>query len=249
MNRPEARNAMSRELAMALHEVWDAHEADPEIWVHVITGVGDRSFCAGADLKSMAAGGTGPNRESPSPTATDARPIVGFGGVTPQMRKPVIAAVNGFAMGGGCELCLACDLIVMEEHAEIAMPEVLRGLVAAAGGVERMPRRIPPSIALEMILTGRPLSAARAYEVGLANRVAPTGQGVEVAMELAQAICAGAPAAVRYSKFVARKSFGLGEEEARAAGKNLWDEWWTSEDMKEGPRAFAEKRVPRWTGR
>lgn len=249
MNRPEARNAMSAELGAALAATWEEQEADDDIWVHVITGVGDRSFCAGADLKMVAAGGASRGSSSPSPMAAMNRGPIGFGGVTPLLKKPIIAAVNGFAMGGGCELCLACDLIVMEEHAQIGLPEVLRGIIAGAGGLERLPRRIPPTIALEAILTGRPFTAQRAYELGLANRVVPTGHGVDAAVELAEAICEASPMAVRLSKVIARASFGQGEAAAREAASSLWDAWWNSEDFREGPRAFAEKRKPAWTGR
>lgn len=238
MNRPESRNAMSDELKAALIQVWDAQEADPDIWVHVISGVGERSFCAGADLKAM-----GRNRAGQDPAAA-----IGFGGVTPLLKKPIIAAVSGFALGGGCELCLACDLIVAEEHAEFGLPEIRRGIVAGAGGLERLPRRIPPTVALEVILTGLPLTAQRAYELGLVNRVVPTGQGVQAAVELATAICDAAPYAVRYSKAVARAAFSLGEASARTTAAELRDEWLASPDRKEGLAAFVEKRKPIWLG-
>jgi enoyl-CoA hydratase/carnithine racemase len=248
MNRPEARNAMNVELAAALTATWERLEADDDIWAYVLSGVGDKAFCAGADLKARAAQTA--SGEAPRAYSLPARAEeVGFGGVTPQLTKPIIAAVNGFALGGGCEICLACDLIVIEEHALIGLPEVRRGIIAGAGGVERLSNRIPPSIALECILTGEPLTARRAYEVGLVNRVAPTGQGVEVALELAEAICAGAPLAVRYSKAIARASFRAGELEARHVAAELRERWWNSEDRDEGPRAFAEKRAPVWKGR
>jgi crotonobetainyl-CoA hydratase len=250
MNRPEARNAMSIELSRALARVWEEHESDDDVWVHIITGVGDRSFCAGADLKRMGAAreGAPDNERQGTSEALAGDTVVGFAGVTPLMRKPIIAAVNGYAMGGGCELCLACDLVVAEEHAEIGLPEVRRGIVAGAGGLERLPRRIPPAIAMEVILTGLPLSAQRAYEVGLVNRVVPKGQGVNAAIELAESICEGAPLAVRYSKAVARATMAVGESEARKVAPDLRETWWNSEDFREGPRAFAEKRKPDWKG-
>jgi crotonobetainyl-CoA hydratase len=252
MNRPEARNAMSAELAQALAQVWAANEADDDIWVHIISGVGDRSFCAGADLKRMSrSGGAGRSTSDSSSrrTAGSAMPgVPNFGG-THQLAKPVIAAVNGFALGGGCELCLGCDLVVMEEHAELGLPEVLRGVIAGAGGLERLPSRIPPTIAMEAILTGRPFGAERAYELGLVNRVVPTGTSVDAALELAEAICVAAPLAVRYSKAVARAAFSHGEAEARGTAPELRESWWRSEDFREGPLAFAQKRKPEWKGR
>ena len=247
MNRPEARNAMSADLLAALIMTWERLEADDETWAYVITGADDTAFCAGADLKEMATrvNTQGP-RKYPLPTSAE---DVGFGGVTPRLRKPIIAAVNGYALGGGCELCLACDLIVIEEHAVIGLPEVLRGIIPGAGGVERLPRRIPPSVAFECILTGKPLTAQRAYEVGLANRVAPTGSGIDVALELAESICQGSPLAARYAKAIARASVRLGELEARHAAAELRELWWNGEDLREGPTAFAEGRSPVWKGK
>ncbi len=229
---------MSDALKAALIAAWDEQEADPGIWVHIVTGVGERAFCAGADLKKAC-----PNGPQQDPAA-----VVGFGGVTPLLKKPIIAAVNGFAFGGGCELCLGCDLIVAEEHAQFGLPEVRRGIVAGAGGLERLPRRIPPTVALEVILTGVPMTAQRAYELGLVNRVVPTGHSIPAAFELAEAICEAAPHAVRYSKAVARAAFSLGEAEAKAAGVELRADWLASGDQEEGIAAFVEKRQPRWSG-
>jgi enoyl-CoA hydratase/carnithine racemase len=248
MNRPEARNAMSDELSQALVATWQRLEADDDTRAYIITGVDDKAFCAGADLKSAAGRAVSADRPQtpPLPASEDQ---IGYGGVTPRLTKPIIAAVNGYALGGGCEICLACDLIVIEEHALIGLPEVLRGIIAGAGGVERLPRRIPPSIALECILTGKPLTAQRAYEVGLANRVAAAGTGVDVAMELAEAICDASPLAVRYSKAIASATFHAGELDARHAAAELRQLWWNSEDLKDGLSAFARGRTPAWKGR
>jgi crotonobetainyl-CoA hydratase len=246
MNRPEARNAINSDLSAALTAIWEEQESDTEIWVHVVTGVGDKAFCAGMDLKEAASaqlGGAGGN----SMAAPDPNRAIGFGGVSLRIKKPIIAAINGFALGGGCEMALACDLLVMEEHAEIGLTEVKRGLVALAGGVVRLPRRIPPAIALEAVLTGVPFSAQRAYQLGLVNRLVPTGKGLEAAMELAELICEGAPIAVQYAKAISRASYALGEHEASDVAPELREKWWNSNDMKEGPLAFAEKRAPRWT--
>jgi crotonobetainyl-CoA hydratase len=247
MNRPEARNAMSSALTTALVQTWARQEADPGIWVHVLTGAGDQAFCAGMDLKEAAAmrlGGAAGGSKMP---ARDPDAAIGYGGVSLRLRKPVIAAINGYALGGGCEMALACDLLVMEEHAQIGLTEVRRGLAAGAGGNIRLPRRIPPTIALEAILTGIPLSAQRAYELGMVNRLVPSRKGLDVAIELAELICEAAPIAVQYAKAVARASYAVGEQEANDADPELREKWWNSNDMKEGPLAFAEKRQPQWT--
>lgn len=246
MNRPESRNAMSIALTAALKQIWERQEADPDIWVHILTGAGDQAFCAGMDLKEAAAirlggagGGALPARDPNAP--------IGYGGVSLQLKKPIIAAINGYALGGGCEMALACDLLVMEEHAQIGLTEVRRGLSAGAGGNIRLPRRIPPMIALEAILTGIPLSAQRANELGMVNRLVPTGKGLDAAVELADLICEAAPIAVQYAKAVTRASYAIGEQEASDADPGLREKWWNSNDMREGPLAFAEKRPPKWT--
>ncbi|MET0420099.1 MAG: crotonase/enoyl-CoA hydratase family protein [Acidimicrobiia bacterium] len=240
-NRPESRNAVSAELTIAVAEAIDAFEADDDVWVLVITGTG-QAFCAGADLKQMG---------SPSALAPEDRvKLGGFAGIsTRRFVKPVIAAVNGFALGGGTEICLSCDLVVAEEHAQFGLPEVKRGIVAGAGGMQRLPRRVPPAIALEMVMTGAPISAARALELGLINRVVPAGEGLDAALALAETISENAPLAVRYSRAVARASFSSGEDDALVGLEAMRDAMFASEDSKEGPRAFAEKRPPKWAGR
>jgi enoyl-CoA hydratase/carnithine racemase len=243
LNRPEARNAINQEITAELSAVFDRHEADDDVWVHVITGAEDKCFCAGADLKEVAehtAAGTGGRR------ATQA----GFAGITTRnFLKPIIAAVNGAALGGGTEICLACDLVVADEHAEFGLPEVRRGLFAGAMGLQRLPRRIPPAIAAEIILTGRPIGADRAYSLGLVNKVVRKGECVAAAIELAEQICLGAPLAVRYSKAVARASISMGEDGPAETLASMRRAIYTSEDFREGPRAFIEHRAPRWQGR
>jgi enoyl-CoA hydratase/carnithine racemase len=240
-NRPEARNAMNTELTVAVADAIDELEADDDVWILVITGTGP-AFCAGADLKQMG--------QPSTLTAEDRARIGGFAGIsTRTFLKPVIAAVNGFALGGGTEICLSCDLVVAEEQAQFGLPEVKRGIVAGAGGMQRLPRRIPPAIALEMIMTGAPISAERALELGLINRVVPTGQALDGALELAAVIGENAPLAVRYSRAVARASFSHGQDDALPSLQHLRDALFASEDSKEGPRAFAEKRAPQWQGR
>ncbi|KAA9156771.1 crotonase/enoyl-CoA hydratase family protein [Amycolatopsis acidicola] len=243
LNRPTALNAVNAELATAAGEALAAADADPEVRAVVITGAG-RAFCAGADLKEVAR-----RRSIDSPE----HPEWGFGGIVRHwIATPTIAAVNGFALGGGTEIVLACDLAVVDETAELGLPEVRRGLMAAAGGVLRLPRLVPMKIALEIGLTGQPVSAAKAAELGLVNRTAPQGKALEVALELAETIAANAPVSVRETKRVMHES--------REAGSDWGDEIWRlntdamrtvmrSEDASEGPRAFAEKRAPRWSGR
>ncbi len=242
-NRPEARNAMNVELTAATGAAIDELEADDEIWALVVTGTGS-AFCAGADLKAMAARQADGSRPPQPPR------VNGFASITERrFRKPVIAAVNGHAMAGGTEICLSCDLIVAEEQALFGLPEVRRGLAATAGGLQRLPRRLPPNIAMELILTGGTLAADRAHAFGLVNRLVPPGGSLEAAVELASAICEAAPLSVRYSRAVVRASFTMGEDDALLGLDDLRQAMMTSEDLKEGPRAFAERRPPRWTGR
>jgi enoyl-CoA hydratase/carnithine racemase len=243
LNRPEALNAVNSDLAIAAGAALDEADQDPEIRVVVLTGAG-RAFCAGADLKALAQGQRIDDREHPD---------WGFAGIVQHwVAKPVIAAVNGFAMGGGTEIVLACDLAVIDENASLGLPEVKRGLLAAAGGVIRLQRQIPFKVALETMLTGEPMSAARAYELGLVNRVAPSGTALEVAMELAATIAANAPLSVRYSKAVAHTTAAMGsdwEPEVWKVNADAAKVVFRSADAMEGPRAFAAKRAPEWQGK
>lgn len=242
LNRPDALNAVNAELSVAAGAALERAQQDPEARVVVITGAG-RAFCAGADLKELAAGRRVDDREHPE---------WGFAGIVQHwIAKPTIAAVNGFAMGGGTEIMLACDLAILDETASVGLPEVKRGLLAAAGGVIRLQRQIPLKIALETMLTGEPMSAARAYEVGLVNRVAPAGTALEVAICIAETIAANAPLSVQQSKSVAHATYAAGsdwEPEVWAINRKALGVVFTSADAKEGPRAFAEKRAPNWTG-
>jgi crotonobetainyl-CoA hydratase len=241
MDRPEARNAMNMEMTAQLDAAYQQLAEDDDVWVVVLTGAGDRAFCAGQDLKEV-----GRRAQSAAPP----RPSGGFGGITQrEFAKPLIAAVNGFALGGGFEICLACDLIVAEEHATFGFPEVKRGIFAGAGGLVRIGHRLSMAQALELAMTGEPLSARRAFELGLVNRVVPSGQAVHAAVELANVICAAAPLSVRLSKRVIRASLAQGEEELFALQAQLGAELRQTEDYAEGPRAFVEKRAPQWKGR
>ncbi|WP_084533294.1 enoyl-CoA hydratase-related protein [Nocardia fusca] len=243
LNRPDALNAVNSALSAAAGAALERAAADPEVRVVVITGAG-RGFCAGADLKEIAAG-----RSIYDP---DHREWDFAGIVRHWIPKPVIAAVNGFALGGGTEIVLAADLAVIDENASLGLPEVRRGLLAAAGGLLRIHRQVPAKVAAEIAFTGEPISAARAYELGLVNKIAPTGTALPAALELAGVIAANAPVSVQQSKTVLHES---------AASDTGWSsaEWAVNRvatkavmagaDAKEGPRAFAEKRKPRWTGR
>ncbi|GAA4548873.1 crotonase/enoyl-CoA hydratase family protein [Pseudonocardia xishanensis] len=243
LNRPKAMNAVNSALSVAAGGALAQAQEDPEVRVVVITGAG-RGFCAGADLKELARGNRIDDREHPER---------GFAGLAQHfVGKPTIAAVNGYAMGGGTEIMLACDLAVIDETASLGLPEVKRGLFAAAGGVLRLQRQIPQKVALEVILTGEPMSAARAHELGLVNRVAPQGTALEVAVELAELIAANAPLAVQQSKRVVHESSSAGSDwgpEVWAINKDALKIVFSSRDAKEGPTAFAEKRAPVWEGR
>ena len=240
INRPEQRNAIDAPTARAIQAAVDRFESDGEAWVGIITGAGDRAFCAGMDLKAFAAG--------QGPELVDARG--GFAGLISYPRtKPLIAAVNGAAVGGGCEIVLACDLVVAAEHAVLGLPEVKRGIFAGAGGCFRLPRTIPRVRAMEMLLTGDPIDARSAFELGLVNRVVP-GEGLmDAARELAHRIRANAPLAVRETLALARAAFDLSEKELWARNNQAWERINRTEDAREGPLAFAEKRPPRWKAR
>ena len=242
LNRPRALNAVNAALATAVGTLLDQAENDDDVRVVVITGAG-RAFCAGADLKALAAGEN-----------TDAvgHPEWGFAGyVQHWISKPTIAAVNGFALGGGTELVLASDLAVVDEHAQLGLPEVKRGLFAAAGGVIRLQQQIPRKVALELALTGEPITAVDGLKLGLVNRVAPAGTALDMALGLAEQIAANAPLSVRESKSMIHRTATSADWEPAVweANTAAMKVVFTSDDAKEGPTAFAEKRQPVWQGR
>lgn len=246
INRPDARNAINMAVTVALGDALAAADADPEIRAVVLTGAGDKSFCAGADLKAIARG------ENLLPKSGE-RARWGFAGyASHHISKPTIAAVNGVALGGGTELVLASDLAVAADHAIFGLPEVKRGIIAGAGGVFRLPQQISPKVAYELMFTGEPVSAARALELGLVNRVVPVDVLVETAVEIASVIAANAPLAVQASKRVAQQLVsGTAVSEERLWELSALERAGVrdSEDAKEGPRAFAEKRSPVWRAR
>lgn len=240
LNRPEARNAISAAATHAMHEIVDRTEADPDIWITILTGAGEQAFCAGADLKEVWANGF--------QALTD--PERGFASFVYARRdKPWIAAVNGPAVAGGCEIALACDMIIATESAVFGLPEVKRGLLAAAGGVFRLPRALPRAIAMELIATGETLPAARALDYGLVNRVVPRAALIETALELAGRIAVNAPLAVREAMRIARQAMDESEQTLARLSFEAQDRLALTSDFREGPLAFIEKRPPRWTGR
>jgi crotonobetainyl-CoA hydratase len=244
LNRPEARNAVNGPLTLGVGTALEEAEQDGAIRAVVLTGAGDVSFCAGADLKAIARG------ESLNPPGTEAW---GFAGVVSHpISKPVIAAVNGAAFGGGTELVLAADLVVAADGAIFGLPEVRRGLIAAAGGLVRLPEQLPRKIAMELILTGEPIDATTALRWGLVNAVVPGDQVRAAALDLAHRIAANAPLAVQASKRVAQGIRGgavPAEQDAWAANDQEIIALMGTEDAIEGPTAFAEKREPVWKGR
>tara|TARA_Y100000992_G_scaffold302051_1_gene274726 strand:+ start:672 stop:1433 length:762 start_codon:yes stop_codon:yes gene_type:complete len=238
LNRPEARNAVSGELAQALEGAIDKLEADDDVWVGILAGNGP-VFCAGADLKAVASGkaNLGTSRG-------------GFGGfVTLERTKPVIAAVEGPAVAGGCELVLACDLVVASSDAAFGLPEVKRSLVAMAGGTTRLPKRVPQNIAMELALTGDTMNAERAYQHGLVNILCEPGDAINEAMNLAERINANAPLAVRATRQAISQGAMVSDDEGIRIAVELFKPVAASEDAKEGPLAFVEKRLPEWKAR
>jgi enoyl-CoA hydratase len=237
LNRPEVRNAVDGPMATAIAAAIDELDADPDLRVGVITGAGG-SFCAGLDLKAIVDGGE---------RGVEGR---GFGGLTEAPpRKPLIAAVEGYALAGGFEMVLACDLVVAAEGSQMGLPEVKRGLIAGSGGLVRLPGRMPFHVAMEYALTGERMSAAEAHRWGLVNRLVEPGAALGVAKELGATVAANAPGAVRASKEIV-------SEAAAAAAAGVWErqrrvleEIVDSADAREGAAAFLEKREPRWNGR
>jgi enoyl-CoA hydratase len=237
INRPEAKNAINGAVAAGIAAAVDELDASDELWVGVLTGAGG-TFSAGMDLKAFLRG------EVPT---IEGR---GLGGITERPpRKPLIGAVEGWAVAGGFELLLACDLVVAAETARLGVPEVKRALVAGAGAAMLLPQRIPQAIALEMLLTGDPITAQRAAELGLVNRVTAEGGALEAAVELAAAIAGNGPMAVAVTKEIARTASGWPAEERWARQGELMMPVFVSADAAEGATAFAEKRPPVWKGR
>ncbi len=241
IDRPERMNSLHPMANAELSAVFDEFHEDPEQWVAIITGAGDKAFSAGNDLKHQASGGD-----------MSGQPASGFGGLTSRFElvKPVIAAVNGVAMGGGFEIALACDLIIAAENAVFALPEPRVGLAALAGGIHRLPRQIGQKQALGMLLTGRRVSAAEGQSLGFVNEVVAPDQLMSASRRWAEQIAECAPLSVRATKEAAMGGLRFGGvEEAAAEAYPGLRTMVKSEDFIEGPRAFAEKRKPSWKGR
>ena len=237
LNRPEARNAVNAALASGVAAALDELDSDADLRVGVITGAG-KGFCAGMDLRAFVRG------ESPH---VEGR---GFAGIAQRSsRKPLIAAIEGFAVAGGFEVALACDLLVAAQGARLGIPEVKRSLVAAAGALLRLPSRIPYHVAMELTLTGDPILAERGAELGLINRLAEPGGAVEAALELAETIGANGPLALDASKRILVESAGWSEDEVWQRQGEIAGPVFVSEDAREGATAFSEKRDPVWKGR
>lgn len=238
LNRPDAMNAVNRQLAQELAAAMDEMDKNPDISAGVLTGNG-RGFCAGMDLKDFAAG---------SFPTVEGR---GFAGITEQPpKKPVIAAVEGFALAGGLEVALTCDLIVASEGAKFGIPEVSVGLFAGAGALLRLPRVLPYGVAMRMALTAKPITAEAALEYGMVTEVTPKGEALAKAIEIAEQVAANAPLAVMASKDILREMQGRTEAEFWAfQQEHYFDRVFGSEDGIEGATAFAEKRPPNWQGK
>jgi enoyl-CoA hydratase/carnithine racemase len=246
INRPEVMNAIHPMASRELSDAFDAFAANPELWVAIITGAGDKAFSAGNDLKYHA--------ELRAKTGDRPRsPAKGFGGITNRhdLDKPVIAAVNGIAMGGGFEIALACDLIIASDRAKFALPEPRVGLAAGAGGMQRLARQIPLKKAMGMMLTGRTVSAQEGYELGFVTAVVPHAELMAEARRWAGLILECSPMSIRATKQVVTRALDVPALEIAMRNSNYpgYVAMTKSEDTVEGPKAFAEKRKPRWTGR
>lgn len=245
INRPEVMNAIHPPAALEMDQIFNEFEADDDAWVAILTGAGDKAFSAGNDLKFQAEHGAEFIRE------TRKKLKGGFGGLHKRVKcyKPLIAAVNGFALGGGFELALSCDIIIASEKATFGLPETRVGLMAGAGGVHRLPRQIPYHVAMGVILANKRLSAEEAYHYGIANEVVKPGDLMDAAKRWAGEIQQGAPISVRASKEATLMGMAMPLEHALEVTFPATSAMYESEDFVEGPKAFAEKRKPNWKGK
>lgn len=244
INRPERMNAINPQTSHDLYRAWSAFRDDPELWVAILTGAGDRAFSAGNDLVETARVGRGEG-------ATRSPERVPFGGNTRGMEvwKPTIAAINGYCLAGGLELALACDLRIAAEHAQFGLPEVVWSLVPGAGGTQRLPRAVPLAMAMDMILTGERIDCQTALRAGLISRIVPRDQALPAALRVAETICSRGPLAVRAAKESIMRGLDMTLQQGLALEELLARNVLRSEDSVEGPRAFAEKRAPQYRAR
>ncbi|MCH8283684.1 MAG: enoyl-CoA hydratase/isomerase family protein [Chloroflexi bacterium] len=244
LNRPDRLNALNGKMSEELFQVWSDVRDDPDVWVAIMTGTGDRAFSAGADLKEAVE-----NREEGAPSFR--MPTIPVGGNTKNMHiwKPMIAAINGYALGGGLEMALACAIRIAAEHARLGLPEVRWSLMAAAGGVTRLPRAIPRAVAMKMVLTGEPLTAQQALQWGLVTDVVPLADLMTTAHAIADRILENAPLAVQAAKEMVTRGLDLSLDGSLATETDYIMPLRHTDDFKEGPRAFAEKRKPIFKGR
>ncbi|MFC2004206.1 enoyl-CoA hydratase/isomerase family protein, partial [Chloroflexota bacterium] len=231
INRPEAMNSLSEEVHRELGKAMMDFGNDPDLWVGILTGAGEKSFSAGQDIKEFR---SGPEQEG-SPSAYN---------VADRIWKPFIAAINGFALGGGLELALTCDIRIAAEHARLGQPEVNIAFMPGGGGTQRLPRFVPRALAAELLLTGRLIDAQEAYRIGLVNKVVPLDQLMPTAREMAETICQKGPLGVRAVKEAMIKGYSMTLEEGLGLEKELSNYLRSTEDFMEGARAFAEKRPP-----
>ena len=245
LNRPEAMNAVDPEMRALLHQTWERIRADDDIWVAIITGAGEKAFCTGSDLKK-----TMPTQDSFAQQAFGP-PTAGAGAIISGMEtdKPLIAAVNGYAMGGGMELALACDIRICSRNAQFALSEVKVGSLPGSGGTQRLPRAVSLSNAMLMLLTGDRIDADEAYRIGLVSKVVPQGELMKTAREIAGKIAANAPLSVRAVKRLVRQGLDMPLSHAIDTERYVFGLLYNSEDRIEGRKAFAEKRKPQYKGK
>lgn len=248
IDRPAVHNALDLDASRELGEAWTRFRDDPELWVAIVTGAGDKAFSAGADLRAL---GEFYRALTPLQRRQRGETQPGVGGLTRNLEvwKPIIAAVNGYCFGGGLELALACDIRLCSENAQFGLTETSRGIIPGAGGTQRLPRIVPVGIALEMIFTAKKIGAAEAYRIGLVNRVTPQAELMNAAVALADEICANAPLAVQTAKTAVWKGLELPLADGLRLENLLGEPLRTSEDAQEGIAAFAEKRKPKFQGK
>lgn len=241
LNRPKALNSISHALDLELAQAWNRIDEDSDIWVAVLGAAGERAFCAGADIS----GGT----HSDASRMALGGGLTGIGGPLRVLRKPLIAAVHGYALGGGFELAMCADIIVAADDSKFGLPETKAGIIGESGVMHRALRQLPYRVAMAMVLTGERLSAANAFAYGLVNEVVPLDQLAAAADTWAARICAASPLAVQAAKYAAIRGLAGSLETALSTKYEPIEQYATSDDVKEGRRAFAEKRTPQWTGR